>query len=279
MSRLCFQRSFCTAANVQTNPACCTCLRPQAPVIPQATSPSPPAPNAPPTSGFLGTGHGGEFVFAVELQANADGASTVYNLLRDGVGPGLPLPPAGVEWAAGTSLIVTKRSQIGPFLTTAQVALDPTEGMLVSSNYTVLYSWANASHSKKVPNLVNFLYPMMTMFNEPFTVWIAACANGTMLSGTFQSDASFTLNADIRWAAVYDGAEHGAVYQYPNGHAYVGTGFKNAFWNRKYDHKLYFRMTPPSAIGEAFGFSHSVAGFSAAPSGWEAAARALVRGW
>ena len=116
---------------------------------------------------------------------------------------------------------------------------------------------------------------------------------------------SFSLRADIRWAAVFDeDSNQGAVYQYPGGHAPVGSadGFKNSFWNRKcvgeasefgrglslrvagefphrYDHKLYLRIDPPRTLGEAVTIAHTVRGFEAMNDTWVETARSLVRGW
>jgi hypothetical protein len=71
---------------------------------------------------------------------------------------------------------------------------------------------------------------------------------------TVRYDASFTLRDNIQWAAVWDGASRGAVYQYPVGNAYTGRkGFWNSFWNRKYDHKLYLQMDVPTEKGAEFG--------------------------
>ena len=120
----------------------------------------------------------------------------------------------------------------------------------------------------------------MTMFAELYTIWIATLSNGTEVAGTFKADDSFTLEANIQLAAVFDGVAHGAVYQYPAGHAYNGSGtFKNAFWNRKYDHKLYLRTTPLFELGAAFGYNHSVLGFKSDAASWAKDAKALVRGW
>ena len=264
-------------------------ISPAAPPVKQGAN-GPAAPGSPAGSGFLGTGHGGEFVYSVELHVTEqsgkdDGESaTVYNLLGDGKGSAPPLPPDGLHWpgavtstpsssaSTGVTLAVVKQSQIGPFLTTERVELDAKLGMLVSANYTVAY--------RNATSLVNFLYPCMTMFAEPYKTWIATLSNGSEVAGTFRSDNSFTLEADIQWAAVFDGVAHGAVYQYPSGHAYNGSGmFKNSFWNRKYDHKLYLRTPPLFELGATFGYSHSVLGFKSDAKSWTKAAKALVRGW
>jgi hypothetical protein len=142
------------------------------------------------------------------------------------------------------------------------------------------------------------------MFALPFKQWVAVATNGTMARGVFAFDMSFSLRADIRWAAVFDeDSNQGAVYQYPGGHAPVGSadGFKNSFWNRKcvgeasefgrglslrvagefphrYDHKLYLRIDPPCTLGEAVTIAHTVRGFEAMNDTWVETARSLVRG-
>ena len=92
------------------------------------------------------------------------------------------------------------------------------------------------------------------MFAEPYTRWVAPATNCSMLSGVFTDDMSFSLCTDIRWAAVWDdtaAVSHGALFQFFGGRAPNGSaGFKNSFWNRKYDHKLYLRIDPPRVVGE-----------------------------
>lgn len=64
---------------------------------------------APNGSGFLGTGHGGEYVFSVAVHSTAGDS-------RDLLTPG-----QHVHWPEGTGLTVVKESQIGPFLSTEEV--------------------------------------------------------------------------------------------------------------------------------------------------------------
>ena len=96
-------------------------------------------------SGFLGTGHGGEYVYAVSLHAGGE----VINLLD-------AAPTAGKQWpiasalgsaaaaaaaAGGTgisSISIIKESQLGGYLATQNVTLSK-EGMTVSANYTLAY--------------------------------------------------------------------------------------------------------------------------------------------
>ena len=79
-------------------------------------------------SGFLGTGHGGEYVFSVSLHAGGE----VIDLLR-------APPTASKLWLKlqdGISII--KESQLGGYLATQNVTLS-SSGMTVSSNYTLAY--------------------------------------------------------------------------------------------------------------------------------------------
>ena len=78
------------------------------PVVPRGPN-GPPAPGASEGSGFLGTGHGGEYVFGLELVATPAGPPERMNLLG---GEALPLAKV---WPSGAMLQVEKHSQIGPF--------------------------------------------------------------------------------------------------------------------------------------------------------------------
>eukprot|EP00041_Stephanoeca_diplocostata_P035001 m.1216586 g.1216586 ORF g.1216586 m.1216586 type:complete len:265 (+) comp24614_c0_seq7:3554-4348(+) len=211
---------------------------------------------APNGSGFLGTGHGGEYVFAVALHSTAGDSR---NLLT---------PGQHAQWPAGTGLTVVKESQIGPFLSTEEVAVG-VRGVRITVNLTVAYAVTSTE--------LNFLYPCMTMFALPFKQWIAATANGTQVTGVFASDDSFTLRQRVRWVAVYDGVRLGAVYQYPVGNAYNGSApFQNEFWNRAYDHKLYFRTDTIPAKGHSFIFTYNISAFTAEPAEWIKAAKEQV---
>eukprot|EP00750_Incisomonas_marina_P026994 INCI607.3.p1 GENE.INCI607.3~~INCI607.3.p1 ORF type:complete len:324 (+),score=32.64 INCI607.3:128-1099(+) len=199
-------------------------VSPACPVIRQGPN-GPPAPGAPAGSGFLGTGHGGEFVFSVTLEVNRSNNGTAgfrskasairkdaatgseetlaetaarlptrlhsfqidaFNILRDGLGGLPPLPVNGSAWPEAVSLAVVKQSQIGPFLATQRVTLFPDRGMQVDANFTLAYA-NNAS-------AVNWFYSCMTMFALPLTEWVAAFANGTVSEPVkFLADDSFSL--------------------------------------------------------------------------------------
>lgn len=125
----------------------------------------------------------------------------------------------------------------------------------------------------------------MTMFSLPFKEWIAATSNDTRLSGRFLHDDSFTLMQNIRWAAVFapsatnaSVSSLGAVYEYPVGHAYDGYRHSgNFFWNRNYDHKLYFKAKPSDELGSSFAFQHHIQAFRSSAADWQASAEALVQ--
>ena len=233
-------------------------IHPGCPVIPRGPS------------GFLGTGHGGEYVFSLHLYSDQQ----EIDLLNNSV-----LPPARA-WSGLKDIAVVKKSQIGPFLVAEEVSIHPggdrAQGrMRVTVNLTVAYD--------DVAETVDFLYTAMSMFAEDFKEWWAVCANGTIARGNFSDDDAFTLQSDIRWLAVYDHDTHrGAMYQYPNHHAYVGKGhFKNSFWNRKYDHKLYLQIDPPRVMGDSVSYQHEIVPFvvSGASENWTQVAMGLVHGW
>ena len=244
-------------------------VAPSCPVIPRV--PCPPAkPGAPQgsCSGFLGTGHGGEYVFSVTLHG-PDG-STV-DLLRAS-------PEQKKRWAAadGSRISIIKQSQIGAYLATQNVTLDPVAGMTVTANFTLGFDHVNSGNHS-----VNWFYPCMSMFALPFKRWVAHLTNGTELSGVFSSTDEMTLQKDIEWIAVYDDdSRRGAVYQYQVGRAplELQKGLaSNEIWNRKYDHKLYLQLAVPTTKGAQFGVQHTVTAFTAkSTEPWLDAAKKLV---
>ena len=250
-------------------------ISPSCPVIKQGPNGAP-APGSPFGSGFLGTGHGGEFVYSLILTV-ATGTTNVdigtYDLLGDGRAPSLP---AGgkTQWPANSLLRVRKQSQLGALLADQTVLLHPTRGITVSANFTLAYD--------APPSQLNWLYPAMTMWEVQHERWVAMAANGTLLGPfPFRLDGSFALHADILWMAVWkDGssehASRGAVYYYPA--AYNGSGtFKNSIWERSHDHKLYLRVDPCRVKGCSFEICHAVQAFAATNTTWVQVAQGLVR--
>ena len=115
----------------------------------------------------------------------------------------------------GGRISVVKQSQIGAYLATQNVTLDPVAGMTVTANYTLGFDHVNSGNHS-----VNWFYGCMSMFALPFKRWVAQLTNGTEVSGVFSSADAMTLQQDIQWMAVYDDdSRRGAVYQYPVGHA------------------------------------------------------------
>ena len=245
-------------------------VAPSCPVVKRAPCPPPAHAGSPQgsCSGFLGTGHGGEFVFSVTLHG-PDG-STV-DLLQAG-------PEQKKRWGPndGGRISIVKQSQIGAYLATQNVTLDPVAGMTVTANFTLGYDHVNSGNHS-----VNWFYPCMSMFALPFKRWVAQLTNGTEVSGVFSSDAATALQQDVEWVAVYDDDSHrGAVYQYPVGHVplELQKGLaSNFFWNRKYDHKLYLQLGVPITKGSEFGVQHTVTAFTAqSTEHWLDAAKKLV---
>eukprot|EP00937_MAST-01D_sp_MAST-1D-sp2_P003498 g3498.t1 len=246
---------------------------PACPVILQGPN-GPPAPGAPSGSGFLGTGHGGERVSTLLLQV---GDGPTYDLLNED--HAASMPAAGLMLPAGQGLRITKTSQVGAFTAEQALSLHPTHGLQLEANLTRIYKSPQPAVASNTTGLVNFLYSAMTMFALPFRRWVAKAANGSLCAGQFAADNSFSLQADIRWAAVFDDVSLGALYQYPaDALPPVGSGaFKNSFWNRRYDHKLYLRQDPPAAIGDMLQLRHSVRAFRATNATWVAVAEALAQ--
>ena len=82
------------------------------------------------------------------------------------------------------------------------------------------------------------------------------------------------------WLTRYNLVTGGTLFQFPGGRAPVGSaGFKNAFDNRKNDHKLYLRIDPPRGVGVPLTIQHTVLDFEATNATWVGIARSLVRGW
>ena len=89
---------------------------------------------------------------------------------------------------------------------------------------------------------------------------------GTLTCGVWRTPGYLQR---VQWVAVYDGVRLGAVYQYPVGHAYNGSkSFQNEFWNRAYDHKLYFRTDSFPPKGQSMSFVYNVSAFQAEPAAW-----------
>jgi len=110
--------------------------------------------------------------------------------------------------------------------------------------------------------------------------WLAQLADGSEQRGWFRDDNSFDLRQDIRWTALYARQGIGIVYLYPR--AYEGlaegrnTAYRNTFWNRSYDNKLYFRPVIPRGVGKAFAFEVSIRAFPTPEHRWERTVRDVV---
>lgn len=198
--------------------------------------------------GWAGTGHGNETVEKVALEV--DGKS---HSLDEGLD------------VSGSKFILFKQSVIGPYRQFDTITCDGAR-IVEDFQYEIIADDSN----------VNFMYAFMHCFTNKTDRWMAEDKEGNIENGQFRDDASFTLEKDIRWAAVYDSPEQiGLVYVYPK--VYEGKKpFLNSFWNRLHDNKLYFRPELPTGIGQKFGFQVTLQAFNAPASDWQKTAKTLI---
>jgi hypothetical protein len=198
--------------------------------------------------GWAGTGHGNETVEKATLEID---------------GKIHPLDE-GLE-TEGNRFVLFKQSVIGPYRQFDTITFDGTR-IVEDFHYEII-----ADDSK-----VNFIYAFMHCFTNKTDQWQAQLGDGSIETGQFLDDNSFTLQKDIRWAAVYDSSEMmGLVYVYPK--TYEGKKpFANSFWNRPRDNKLYLRPVLPTGIGQKFAFKVTLQAFSAPPADWQNTAKKII---
>jgi hypothetical protein len=198
--------------------------------------------------GWQGTGHGGETVEKIELVVDGKTFPLDENLN-----------------ASGKTFVLKKQSLFGPFRHHATLTLDG-HTLHEKHDYEII-----ADDSQLV-----FIYAFMHCMTNKTDKWMAQTAEDGVLHGEFTDDNKFTLGKDARWIAVFDSADEiGLVYMYPE--IYKGMApFRNSFWNRPRDNKLYLRPEIPKGIGEKFSFEITLQAFSAAPDKWEESARAVI---
>jgi hypothetical protein len=211
---------------------------------------------------FLGTGHRREAIDSVELEI-LDGGRTN----RLAVAEGLSID-------RGEAFTVVKRSRFvsefsGPLYGhVSRVTLDA-RGVSESYRFTAL--------SPACSN-VNYFYLFMHIFTNTTRDWAVGDDRGELTDrGVFGDDMSFSLRKDIRFALVLDPERRlGLALVYPE--TYVGRpGFKNSFWNRSYDNKLYLQIDPKRLPGERFGGEILTRVFAVDPKDFEARGRDLAR--
>lgn len=217
------------------------------------------------TDSFLGSGHRKEKILSVDLSAYQNN-----KLIRTcPVAAGLPV-------TNGTFFVVAKQSQ---FISghhgllydhTARISIGA-DG--ISEDFHFKVAGENASH-------VWYMYVFMHTFAKTMKQWIAGGEQGEIERGTFVADASFTLEKDFLWLFVYNPADEiGVVYRYPE--VYEGMvgpkeGFKNSFWNRKDDNKLYFRINPKRNKGGEFSYAVKLKAFETKENNWETGAKSVL---
>lgn len=184
--------------------------------------------------GWTGTGHGGEIVESLILMADAE----KYVLIADKKEIGLK---NGFEVIA-RKFSLEKRSELGPYIHEAILTF---EGETIQEDFKFKVEGDDST--------VNFIYAFMHCFTNFTDSWVTGLKDG-IRKGKFKDDKSFTLQEDIRWAGIYsEKLETGIAYIYPE--IYKGkNSFKNSFWNRAYDNKLYLMPLIPSGKGKHFGF-------------------------
>lgn len=211
---------------------------------------------------FLGTGHRRETLETVELEI-LDGGRT--NRLP--VAEGLAIDRAEAFTVVKRSRFVSEFS--GPLYEHfSRVTLDA-QAVRESYRFTAL--------SPACSN-VNFFYLFMHIFTNTTRDWAVGDDRGELTDrGIFGDDMSFSLRKDIRFALVLDPERRlGLALVYPE--TYVGRpGFKNSFWNRTYDNKLYLQIDPKRLPGERFGGEILTRAFETDPKNFEARGRDLAR--
>jgi hypothetical protein len=204
--------------------------------------------------GFTGTNHGGEQVEGLSLVV--DGEEHAFH--------------EGLE-VAGDEFTFVKDSRLGPYGHTARVTVSP-GGIKEDLRFEVVGD----------DSMVPWMYVFMHCFTNETEDWLVGLADGGEQRGRFRDDGTFSLKKDIHWAALYAPAEElGCVYVYPEPYEGLAEGgnkaYRNAFWNRDYDNKLYFRPKLPRGKGRKFGYSVRLQAFTAKPEEWETRARDLMR--
>ena len=210
---------------------------------------------------FLGSGHRKEKVLSIKLSAYQ------YNKL---VGT-YPIAE-GLAVTNGTFFVVEKQSQF----ISGQNGLfyDHTSRISIGADGISEDFYFKVTGEKT--SCVAWMYVFMHIFPKTMKTWMAGDAHNEIERGTFVADASFTLKKDFLWLFVYNPADNiGVVYKYPE--VYEGMeGFKNSFWNRKDDNKLYLRINPKKNKGEEFSCSVKLKAFEAKADDWETEAKRVL---
>jgi len=194
------------------------------------------------TDPFIGTGHRPEEILDIKLIGNGQ----PYD-----VEPGMEISDCG-------NIAFRRHTRIGPFEQVSHIVIS-SEGIRESCWFTV-----TGDTSK-----TEYMYPFMHIFDNSMNKWIARDAEGNISQGELTDDNSFTMKKDILWTAVYSAdMELAVILVYPE--AYSGwPSFKNAWWNRKTDNKLYFKVNPERQPGKEFGYEIIVQGYNTGEKKWK----------
>ena len=206
---------------------------------------------------FLGTGHRRETVESIAVTAPGAGTYPVA---------------AGLSITNGNVFIIEKKSKfVSEF---SGYLYEHRSWVTVSPDGIHERYWFRAA-GEGTTN-VNFMYIFMHIFRNSTKQWIVGDDKGEIARDEFKDDMSFTLKKDIRWAFIYDPVETvGMVYVYPR--IYEGRpGFRNSFWNRSYDNKLYLQIDPKRKSGEEFEYEVTAKAFIAGIESWEADAGKML---
>jgi len=210
---------------------------------------------------FLGTGHNPEVIDSIELTAVRKGKQLRAEPIND------ELSIQGAD-----EYIFHKNSR---FISAAHGTYYHHEAKITVNSAGINEQYSFKTGDGGMSN-VSYMYVFMHIFPNTTKYWITGNDFKETDRGTFLDDNSFSLRKDFRWALIYDPVENtGIAAWYPR--IYEGRrGFKNSFWNRNYDNKLYLQIEPKRVKGEEFSYSMSVKAFDASESKWESAGKSII---
>lgn len=203
---------------------------------------------------FLGTGHRPESDVKVEVTDNQGKSHAVTETLNLPGSPTLTLHKTSVFQSAYSGPLYQHEAWVG----------------LGSNGLTERYRLTPIGPG--VSNIAH-AYVFMHIFSNTTKSWMVLNEEGKFLQGEFLDDNSFSLRKDISGAFIFDPTQQvGFTLRFPE--VYVGKpGFKNSFWNRPHDNKLYLQVDPPRKEGAVTEYRCSLAGVSVAGENWESEAK------
>lgn len=198
---------------------------------------------------WTGSNHGGEVV--KNLTLIADGKEHV--LIANGNEMDLK---DGLEIVIARKFSLRKISILGPYIHESILTF---EGETIQEIFKFKVKGDDST--------VDFIYAFMHCFANSTDRWVAGLEDGIQ-EGKFEDDNSFALRKDVRWIGIYsEKLKTGVAYIYPE--IYKGKGsFKNSFWNRLYDNKLYLKPRISSGKGKQFSFQVTLWFYRAGENDW-----------